>query len=165
MKTLVALGGNVGEVDRAFRRAVRRLRRADGISVLRCSNVYRTKAVGPVQPDYLNAAVLLDVGISLVGLLDLCQRLEAEAGRSRRRETRWGPRPLDLDLLMAEHRVCRGPRLVLPHPRLCERAFALIPAAELAPDWVHPDSGRTLEDLSKDLVLDDGWRLLSDFSW
>ena len=74
--------------------------------------------------------------------------MEAIAGRDRVTEVRWGPRPLDIDLLLIRGVIHRGPRLELPHPRLAERAFALVPAAEIVPDWIHPIVGRTLRELA-----------------
>jgi 2-amino-4-hydroxy-6-hydroxymethyldihydropteridine diphosphokinase len=110
--------------------------------------VWRTRAVGPSQPDFLNAAALIDWPAGPRPLLERCRELEAAAGRERTREERWGPRTLDLDLLMAASVVCRGPDLELPHPRLHERRFALEPAAEVTPDWLHPFLGRTIEELA-----------------
>lgn len=146
VQLVVGLGGNLGSPRASFERALAGLSRAG--SVLSRSHLFRSRAVGPPQPDYLNAAVLLRWPDDLSSLLELCHELEAAAGRDRRREARWGPRPLDLDLLIADGVVCRGPRLVLPHPRLAERAFALLPAAEVASDWVHPLLGETLTGLA-----------------
>ena len=112
------------------------------------SSVWRSAPEGPPQPDYLNAAALVDTGMHPVAILALCHRLEAEAGRDRAREQRWGPRPLDLDLLIAPGLVIQAPALELPHPRLAGRRFALAPAAELAADWLHPRLHRTLADLA-----------------
>jgi len=143
MQIVIGLGGNVGDVESAFRAA--RTRLADAARIVCSSGLYRTRAVGPPgQSDYLNAGVLVAWPGRPHALLDLCQELEAAAGRDRKVERRWGPRTLDLDLLVADGVVCRGPRLRLPHPRLAERAFALVPAAEVAPDWVLPSDGRTL---------------------
>ena len=112
------------------------------------SSVWRSAPQGPPQPDYLNAAVLVETPAHPIAILTLCQDLEAEAGRNRAREQRWGARPLDLDLLIAPGLVIESPVLVLPHPRLAERRFALAPAAELAPNWLHPRLHRTLAELA-----------------
>jgi 2-amino-4-hydroxy-6-hydroxymethyldihydropteridine diphosphokinase len=149
MEILIGLGGNLGDPPTAFRAALEALGRRAGVVAV--SALYRSEPVGPPQPRYSNQVVRLEVDGPLVGVLDTCQRLESEAGRDRTREQRWGPRPLDLDLLMAPGLVCRGPRLTLPHPRLHERAFALVPAAEIAPEWVHPLLHRTLADLARDI--------------
>lgn len=142
MKVLIGLGGNLGDPAAAFHRALERL--AQRASVVAVSSLYRSRAVGPPQPDYLNAAALVDWPGPPRSLLTACHRLEAEAGRDRVKEQRWGPRLLDLDLLLGQHLVCRGPHLELPHPRLLERPFALVPAAELAPSWRHPIADRSL---------------------
>lgn len=145
MLVVVGLGGNLGDPPTAFSAALRELDRRHPVVAL--SSLYRSPAEGPSQPDYLNAAAVVDADLSPRRMLAVLHRLEAAAGRDRGREVRWGPRPLDLDLLLAEHLVCRGPRLTLPHPRLDRRAFALAPAAEVAPSWVHPLRGVTLLDL------------------
>jgi 2-amino-4-hydroxy-6-hydroxymethyldihydropteridine diphosphokinase len=147
VRILIGLGGNEGDVRSAFDRAAAAL--ADAGAVLARSSLYRTTAIGPPQPDYLNAALLLDTPMPPLGLLSACQAIEREVGRDRDREARWGPRPLDLDLLLADGLVHRSPSLVLPHLRLEERAFALVPAAEIAPGWRHPVTGATLEEMAR----------------
>jgi 2-amino-4-hydroxy-6-hydroxymethyldihydropteridine diphosphokinase len=118
--------------------------------VVDVSRLWRTRAIGPPQPDYLNAAALVEWPAGPRALLARCLELEAAAGRQRSAETRWGPRTLDIDLLLAESVVCRGPMLTLPHPRLYERRFALEPAAETAPNWTHPLLGRTIAKLAEE---------------
>ncbi len=125
---------------------------SEGLTVLGRSSLYRAVAVGPEQPSYLNAAIMVAIETSARDLLNLCHQIEAAAGRDRSKEERWGPRTLDLDLLISGSVVCRGPILEMPHPRLAERAFALIPAAELAPEWVHSIDGRTLSELAVQAV-------------
>lgn len=146
MQLLIGLGGNAGDVLGAFSRALASLQ--SHVAVLARSSVWRSAPEGPPQPDYLNAAALLETEVHPVAILTLCQRLEAEEGRDRARERRWGPRPLDLDLLIAPGVVIESPVLVLPHPRLGVRRFALAPAAELAPGWLHPRLHRTLAELA-----------------
>lgn len=131
-------------------RALRRLEEVLG--PLRIASLYRTAAVSPVpQPDYLNTAVLasvsLEPGASLEPgeLLALAKALELAAGR--RRGTRFGPRPLDVDLLLYGDRQSSAPELTLPHPRLRERRFVLEPLAEIAPDLQIPPDGATVRDL------------------
>jgi 2-amino-4-hydroxy-6-hydroxymethyldihydropteridine diphosphokinase len=148
VQIVIGLGGNLGSVERAFARALAALVRSPGVVVRRRSSVYRTAPVGPEQGAYRNAALLVEVAIPARALLQLCLGIESAEGRDRGRELRWGPRALDLDLLIAEGLVCRGGGLELPHPRLAGRAFALVPAAEVAPGWVHPLCGRRLDDLA-----------------
>ncbi len=146
MRVVIGLGGNLGDVRAAFARALAALGRTTRL--LARSGVWRSAPVGPAQSDFLNAAVVVETGLHPRALLALCRELEGAAGRDRAREERWGPRPLDLDLLIAPGLVVESGDLVLPHPRLAERRFALAPAAEVAPDWVHPRVHRTLADLA-----------------
>ena len=145
MQLVIGLGGNRGDVARTFSRALGALAR--DLCVLARSGVWRSAPQGPPQPDYLNAAVLVETDRHPAELLALCQRLETAAGRDRTREERWGPRTLDLDLLLAPGLVIESIALTLPHPRLAERRFALAPAAEAAPGWRHPRLHRTLAEL------------------
>jgi 2-amino-4-hydroxy-6-hydroxymethyldihydropteridine diphosphokinase len=146
VRAVLGLGGNVGDSPRVFKDCVDAVA-AEG-RITKVSRLWRTRAVGPSQPDYLNAAVVVEWPTGPRSLLARCHELEADAGRNRAREERWGPRVLDLDLLIADTVVCRGPVLELPHPRFHERRFALEPAAEVAPDWLHPLLGLTIEKLA-----------------
>jgi len=148
VRVVLGLGGNMGDSRKAFSDCLQELA-AEGW-VIAVSRLWHTRAVGPPQPDYLNAAALIEWPAGPRTLLARCLELEAAAGRDRSAEARWGPRVLDIDLLLAESVVCRGPILTLPHPRLHERRFALEPAAEVAPDWTHPLFGRTISDLADD---------------
>jgi 2-amino-4-hydroxy-6-hydroxymethyldihydropteridine diphosphokinase len=145
MEILIGLGGNLGEPEAAFARALEGL--ANQGCVAAVSRLWRTRPVGPSQPDFFNAAALIAWPAGPKSLLRRCRELEIVAGRDRAHEERWGPRILDLDLLIAASAVCRGPDLDLPHPRLHQRRFALEPAAELVSDWVHPLLGLTIEEL------------------
>ncbi len=146
MRIVIGLGGNRGDVAAAFADAAARLARE--ARVLAHSGVWRSAPLGPAQDDFTNAAVLVETGLHPRALLEICRRIEAAAGRDRAREERWGPRPLDLDLLIAPGLVLESGDLVLPHPRLAGRRFALAPAAEVAPGWLHPRLHRTVADLA-----------------
>ncbi len=148
VRVVLGLGSNMGDSRKAFSECLQTLA-AEG-RVIAVSRLWRSRAVGPPQPDYLNAAALVEWPAEPRALLARCLELEAAAGRDRSAEARWGPRVLDIDLLLAESVVCRGPMLALPHPRLHERRFALEPAAEVAPDWKHPLLGHTISDLADD---------------
>lgn len=149
MRYFLGLGANLGDRLTNLREATRRLE--DLGAVLARSRVYATTPVGgPAQPQYLNAAVLLDSPLSPTALLAGTQAIEEALGRDRAREVRWGPRTLDLNLLLAGARgelVVDDPGLRLPHPRLQERGFALAPLLNLDATLIHPVLGRPLEAL------------------
>ena len=149
MQLLTGFGANLGDPPQAFSQALERL--GQRYRVVTVSALYRSEPEGPPQPRYCNQVAVLEVDEPLHAVLDHCQELEREAGRDRTAEQRWGPRPLDLDLLMAPGMVHRGSRLELPHPRFLERAFALVPAAEIAPEWVHPTLHRPLAELAREI--------------
>ncbi len=131
----LSLGGNVGDVVAAFRYALDRLSHADGVALTRVSSVYRTAPWGKTdQPDFLNIAAIVRTSLSSHALLALCLAIEQECGRVR--IERWGPRGLDIDILTFGDRRIAEPDLVIPHPRSRERAFVLVPLAEIAPDWL-----------------------------
>lgn len=128
---------------------------AAGISVAARSRLYRTSPVpASDQPDFVNAAARLESDLAPLELLDRLLEVERSFGRERRR--RWDARTLDLDLVDCRGTVIgdpadEGARLVLPHPRVHERAFMLLPLADVAPDWRHPVTGRPIAALLKDL--------------
>jgi 2-amino-4-hydroxy-6-hydroxymethyldihydropteridine diphosphokinase len=135
---VIGLGANLGEPELALRRAAAEL--AAWGTGAKVSRLYRSSPVGgPPQPDFLNAALHFAYPGSLRSLLERLQRVEAAAGRVRRE--RWGPRCLDLDILWASGLVVNEPDLIVPHPRLRERAFALRPLLDVAPAAVDPLDG------------------------
>jgi 2-amino-4-hydroxy-6-hydroxymethyldihydropteridine diphosphokinase len=139
----VGLGGNLGSVTATFVVAIGALRARFG--AIRVSRLYRTRALGPKQPDFLNAALELRSPGALSDLLVVLQSLEAEAGRVR--AERWGPRTLDLDILWAGYRLVQTSSLTVPHEHLRDRAFALVPLLDLAPQARDPVSGQPYADL------------------
>ncbi|MCC7078150.1 MAG: 2-amino-4-hydroxy-6-hydroxymethyldihydropteridine diphosphokinase [Acidimicrobiia bacterium] len=127
----IGLGSNIGDRLTHLQGAVDALREA-GVTVRGVSAVYETAPVGgPEQGPYLNAVVRVETDLAPHHLLDLAQRIEAHAGRVR--SVRWGPRPLDVDLLRGGDLALDDPDLMLPHPRMWERAFVLVPLADLDP--------------------------------
>lgn len=140
----LALGGNEGPVQQTLARALRHLEASLG--PLRAASLYRTVPVSPVpQPDFLNTAVLAHTALPPEEILALAKALELAAGR--RHGVRFGPRPLDIDLLLYGGLQSDAPELTLPHPRLRERRFMLEPLAEIAPDLPVPPDGATVSEL------------------
>lgn len=139
-RAYVGLGANLGPREVTLLRAVDLLAAAEGVDVVAVSRLRETEPVGMVdQPPFLNGAVALDTTLSARDLLALLLAVERELGRVR--TERWGPRTVDLDLLVYGDEVVDQPGLRVPHPRLGERRFALEPLAELAPDLVIPGLG------------------------
>lgn len=147
----IGLGANIGQPIRAIREAFVELGKLPDTRVERVSRLYRTPAWGRVdQPDFINAAVWLQTGLGAPALLRHLLDIERRAGRRREVETasrRWGPRVLDLDLLLYGESTFNQPGLRVPHPFLHERAFALVPLAEIAPDAPFPGHGSVAQAL------------------
>jgi 2-amino-4-hydroxy-6-hydroxymethyldihydropteridine diphosphokinase len=140
----VGLGANLGERERTLHRAVELLGEADGVAVLAVSELRETEPVGVVdQPSFLNGAVAVDTTRTPRELLDLLLEIERMLGRVR--GERWGPRTIDLDLLVYGRQVVDESGLRVPHAHLHERRFALEPLAELAPELEVPGRGRVSE--------------------
>lgn len=138
-RAYLGLGSNIGDRMGYLQAAVAAM--GDCVAV---SGVYETDPVGgPDQDRFLNVVAELDTDQSARGLLELCQRLEALADRAR--EVRWGPRTLDVDVLWVDGETVEEADLVVPHPRMVERAFVMVPLGELAPDlvegWADPNTG------------------------
>ena len=152
MRYWVGLGANVGDCTTTMRSAVSALA-AIG-TVVACSRVYSSEPVGgPPQAPYRNAALLLEADCDPPALLGHAHAIERALGRDRSQEVRWGPRTLDVDVLLAGDGgalIVHLPGLVVPHPRLHERAFALAGVVELSPDLVHPTLHRPLQTLLRE---------------
>jgi 2-amino-4-hydroxy-6-hydroxymethyldihydropteridine diphosphokinase len=146
VRAYVGVGSNLGDRWANLALAARELREAPRVALLRASRVWDAAPLGPPQPRYLNAALELEVGVPPLALLAVLQRIERVAGRVRS-GARWSARTLDLDLLLFGDEVIRRPRLVVPHPGLAVRRFALAPLAELCPERVVPGTGRTVAQL------------------
>ena len=130
MRVVIGLGSNLGDRAATLRAAVAKLR--DVAPVEKISKVYETAPIGPEQPDYLNAAVLVEWSKPLADLLPELLSIEKEMGRVRRE--RWQARTIDLDILWTDGAPVRQPDLTVPHARLHERAFAVLPLLDVAPD-------------------------------
>ena len=138
----VALGSNLGDSRRYLAQAIEAMERLPQTRVTGRSRLYRTPPWGVLdQPPFVNAAARLDTGLPPLELLDALLGIERAAGRLREGE-RWGPRTLDLDLLHVDGVRSDDPRLILPHPRIAERSFVLLPLNDLAPDLDIPGQGR-----------------------
>lgn len=141
----IALGSNQGHSPEILRQALDQLAAHPQITLDRVSSWYLTTPVGNVQqPDFLNGCATLHTNLDPEALLQVLQTIENNLGRIRRE--RWGPRTLDLDLLLYGDRIIATPDLMVPHPRMFERAFVLVPLAEIAPHWQDPKTKRAIAD-------------------
>ncbi|WP_171965799.1 2-amino-4-hydroxy-6-hydroxymethyldihydropteridine diphosphokinase [Cronobacter sakazakii] len=145
----IALGSNLAEPLSQVNNALAALTRIPGSRVVATSSFYRTPPLGPQdQPDYLNAAVALETTLSAEALLDNTQRIELEQGRVRKAE-RWGPRTLDLDIMLFGDATINTERLIVPHYDMKNRAFMLLPLSEIAPALRFPDGERLADVLER----------------
>jgi 2-amino-4-hydroxy-6-hydroxymethyldihydropteridine diphosphokinase len=134
---LIALGGNVGDVRATFQKAIANICGMTQAVLLARSSDYATPPWGEVQQErFINACIEIDTSLDPHALLFVLQKIEAKFGRDRTKEKRWGPRTLDLDLIAYDDVAMQKPELTLPHPRLFERAFVLVPLAEISPGRV-----------------------------
>lgn len=128
-RAVIGLGANLGEREETLAGAIRELRVQPNLCLIRVSSLYVTPPLGPPQPDFLNAAALIETTLDPEALLDVQLGIERLFGRVR--DVRWGPRTLDLDLLWMDGVVLETPRIAVPHRGLMERPFALAPLAEV----------------------------------
>jgi 2-amino-4-hydroxy-6-hydroxymethyldihydropteridine diphosphokinase len=132
------LAGVMGEPVEQLEQALETLAKHSQITLVNLSSNYKTKAIGPgAQPDYINAAALIETQLDPLDLLDQLQFIEQQ--HERERAVRWGARTLDLDILMYGNLTIDTPRLTIPHPRIADRAFVLAPLLDLNPDLSLPD--------------------------
>ncbi|MBV5257774.1 2-amino-4-hydroxy-6-hydroxymethyldihydropteridine diphosphokinase [Synechococcus moorigangaii CMS01] len=154
----IALGSNLGDSLAILHHAIIHLKQQPGITLTAQSTWYRTAPIGPPQPDYINGCITCQVvDLTPEQLLERLLEIEQIFGRERRE--RWGARTLDLDLILYGQEMIDLPHLQVPHPRMQERAFVLVPLAEIAAHWLEPLSQKTIQAL-KEQLPDTGVRLL-----
>jgi 2-amino-4-hydroxy-6-hydroxymethyldihydropteridine diphosphokinase len=141
----IALGSNLGNSQQILLDAVEAIASTKQIKLIACSNWHQTKPIGPPQPDYINGCAIINTSLTPEKLLQCLLDIEQQFGRERK--IRWGARTLDLDLILYGDLILNTPHLQIPHPRMRERPFVLIPLAEIAPDWVEPVTGLTIAQL------------------
>lgn len=155
----IALGSNLGDSLSILENAIQTISKTPGITLETYSSWYRTKPIGPEQPDYLNGCALLKVELTPHKLLETL--LEVEQQFKRVRLEHWGPRTLDLDLILYNDLMLDTPNLQIPHPRMRERAFVLVPLAEIAPKWIDPVSGKTIAQLQQEVECSGVYKLIA----
>lgn len=145
-RAYIGLGSNLGQPAEQLQAAIKALAALPDSCLIEVSSLYASQPLGPAdQPDYLNAVAALDTCLQPLDLLDHLQQIEQQHGRQRKAE-RWGPRTLDLDILLFGQQLIDVPRLQVPHYHLQERPFVLYPLAEIAPELQLPD-GRVLREM------------------
>jgi 2-amino-4-hydroxy-6-hydroxymethyldihydropteridine diphosphokinase len=143
--TAIALGSNLGESLVTLNEALELLAQTPHITLQATSSWYQTAPIGPPQPDYINGCTILKTSLNPLNLLEILLGIEAKFGRIRKERN--GPRTLDLDILLFDDLILESPKLQIPHPRMNERAFVLVPLAEIAPNWIEPLSGKAIAQL------------------
>ena len=147
-RAFLGLGSNLGDREANIRESIERLSHHP-IRIEKVSSIYETAPVGLTdQPDFLNAVIEIETDLDPFELLDVVMNVEKELGRVR--NIRWGPRVIDIDVLLYDDAIIDTPELVVPHPRMTERAFVMAPLAEIAPDLKLSD-GRTPIEILEDL--------------
>ena len=147
VRVFIGLGSNLGNRNGMLDKACRALAGQPDITVMKISPRYETAPVGgPAQRKYLNAVAEVRTRLAPAALLEACRHIEITLGRNRRR-IRWGPRTIDLDILLYGNAVIRTRSLTIPHPRLCERLFMLQPLNDIAPHARHPVARKTIRTL------------------
>jgi 2-amino-4-hydroxy-6-hydroxymethyldihydropteridine diphosphokinase len=141
---LLSFGSNLGDRHKTLDTAWYMLGQTEGITTVCLSPLYETEPVGgPAgQPKYINAAGIIHTTIPPEELLKILQKIEADCGRIR--AERWGARTLDIDILLYKNRIINSPLLTIPHVEMLHRQFVLVPANDIAADWIHPLTNKTI---------------------
>ncbi|MGK7957645.1 MAG: 2-amino-4-hydroxy-6-hydroxymethyldihydropteridine diphosphokinase [Crocosphaera sp.] len=148
-KCAIALGSNLGNSLNILETTIILLSQHPSIELIAYSPWYQTTPIGPPQPDYLNGCAILETSLTPEDLLQTLLGIEQKFGRIRREK--WGPRTLDLDLLLYGNLILETPTLTIPHPLMLERAFVLVPLTDIAASWVHPISKKMIQEHLKGL--------------
>ena len=144
----IALGSNLGNPENFLEEAREALRKLP-LKKMKCSSILKSSPLlGMSQPDYLNQLVCGITQLRAEELLMDCQAIEKRIGRIR--EQRWGPRTIDIDIISYGQQTIDSPTLKIPHPEMEKRAFVLMPLQEISPQWTHPVSGHTIDELLED---------------
>ncbi|UOQ91378.1 2-amino-4-hydroxy-6-hydroxymethyldihydropteridine diphosphokinase [Halobacillus shinanisalinarum] len=154
IRAYIALGSNIAPREQYLTEAMTMLREHDSIIICTTSKVYETAPVGYVdQNDFLNMVVEIETGLQPLALLDYCQSIEQKLGR--KRTIKWGPRTIDLDILLYNEENMKAERLTIPHPHMHERAFVIVPLAEVNPGAYLPSLNQTVEEILQQLPEDE----------
>jgi len=160
----IGLGGNIGDVEKNILEAVRKISLIPATRILKISSLYKTEPVGfESQPYFINAALEIETAQSPLELLNALHEIEAGMGRTR--SVKWGPRTVDLDILLFGEKIIKSSAVNAPHPRMHERAFVLVPLAEIAPEAVHPVLSKTVNRLLSELPAAQGVELWKKPVW
>jgi len=159
-RVFLGLGSNLGEREKYLNRAVSELKKLRDTTIVWASSVYETDPVGKTdQPKFLNAAAEIATSLPPKDLYTELKAIEQQVGR--KTSERWGPREIDIDLLIYDGLVFEDDHVTVPHPEMERRKFVLVPLKEIAPDLVHPISGMTIEELLA--ACEDGERVVQSY--
>ncbi|WP_041763872.1 2-amino-4-hydroxy-6-hydroxymethyldihydropteridine diphosphokinase [[Leptolyngbya] sp. PCC 7376] len=153
----IALGSNLGDSLAILEQAIETVSTEPNVTLLRKSSWYRTKPIGPPQPDYINGCITCQTSLTPEVLLAKLHQIENLFGRERKEH--WGARTLDLDLILYGDRLINTPDLIVPHPRMQERAFVLVPLMEIAADWIDPRNNLRIKTLGDRLDQSEVFRI------
>ncbi|MFJ5625192.1 2-amino-4-hydroxy-6-hydroxymethyldihydropteridine diphosphokinase [Peribacillus loiseleuriae] len=154
----LSIGSNIGDRSTYIKEAILLLHEIEEVNVVQTSSLYETAPIGYLdQPQFLNAVILVSTGLGAEELLSVCQEIEQRLGR--KRDIHWGPRTIDLDILLYNHENIETERLSVPHPRMMERAFVIVPLLEINPTIMLPNTDTPLNDILEKLEDKEGVQL------